>query len=342
MLQLENNTPFDSQFMMTSDRSGADILVLGVKATFTLLPQVVLAEEQAPLKAVDEYLSEPGISSLMYASEMLPPKPGSDIILNGHAYAPAGQPTRVIDTRLSIGEVFKTVRVFGDRLWVNGGISEPQPFEKIPLIYENAYGGTHHFAADKPLGPNSALAIETNPIGSGFIGKKTNNEMIGQALPNLEDPRYLIRVPTDKPTPMSYGYSSPGWQPRSSFSGTYDAQWTKTRAPFLPLDFDERFYLNGSAGLSFERTKFLGGEPVRLINLAAHADIQFNVPRYELKSFFRLDGHWHETTIAIETILIEPDLNRFSLVWKAQFNCDKKARRVSNIRVDARSIQHDS
>jgi len=341
MLQLENNTPFDSQFMMTSDSNGADILVLGVKGTFTLLPQTVLAEEQVPLKAVDEYLGDPGVSSLMYASEMLPPKPGSDIILNGHAYAPAGQLTRVIDTRLSIGDVAKTVRVFGDRLWVNGGISEPQPFEKIPLVYENAYGGTHHFAVDKPLGPDSSTAIPTNPVGKGFIGKRTNHEMIGQMLPNLEDPRYLIRVPTDKPDPMSYGYSLPGWQPRSAFCGSYDEQWAKTRAPFLPLDFSERFYLNGSAGLSFERTKFAGGEPVRLINLATQADIQFNVPCYEMKSFFRLDGHWYEMVMAIETILIEPDLNRFSLIWKTQFNCDKKVRRVSDIRVDARSVQHE-
>jgi len=334
MLQLENNTPFESQFMMNSDTTGADNLVLGVKATFSILPKVVLAEEQVPLKAVDEYLGEPGLSSLVYASEMLPPKPGSDIILNGHAYAPGGQATGMLDTQLSIGESSKTIRVFGDRLWINGGISEPQVFEKMPINYEHAFGGTHHFAPDKPLASDSALAIEANPIGKGFIGKRSNKNMIGQGLPNLEDPRYLIRVPSDQPRPMSYGYTLPGWQPRSRFAGTYDVKWTKTRAPFLPLDFDQAFYLNGSEGLSFERRKFLGGEAVRLINLASQADIQFTLPSYALKSYFKLDKKWYEAALAIETILIEPDLNRFSLIWKTQFNCDKKARRVSTIRVD--------
>jgi len=334
MLQLENNTPFESQFMMSSDKNGADILVLGVKATFSILPSVVLAEEQVPLKAVDEYAGEPGLSSLVYASEMLPPKPGSDVILNGHAYAPKGQATGVVDTQLSIGDTSKTIRVFGDRLWINGGISEPQVFEKMPINYEHAFGGTHHFAPDKPLAADSALAVMTNPIGKGFLGKRTNQNMIGRALPNLEDPRYLIRVPTDQPRPMSYGYTLSGWQPRSRFAGTYDAQWTKTRAPFLPLDFDPAFYLNGSEGLSFERRNFLGGEAVRLINLASQEDIQFTLPSYALKSYFKLDNNWYEAALAIETILIEPDLNQFSLIWKTQFNCDKKARRVSTIRVD--------
>jgi hypothetical protein len=40
-------------------------------------------------------------------TEMLLPKPGSDIILNGHAYVPRGEHASVIDTRLSIGKVSK-------------------------------------------------------------------------------------------------------------------------------------------------------------------------------------------------------------------------------------------
>jgi len=335
MLQLDNKTPFDSQIMLTTNPQGAEVIVLAVKATFTLLPTVSVAAEQLPLSLEDEYLADPASSSLRYASDMLLPKPGSDLILNGHAYAPNGQKVEVIDTHLSIANISKTLRVFGDRLWINGGISAPVPFDKMPLIYENAYGGVHHFQPDKPIAPDSAIAFATNPLGKGFIGKRKNNEMIGEALPNLEDPRHLMRVPYDQPNPMNYGYTLPIWEPRKNYAGTYDENWNKTRAPYLPVDFDERFFLNGSAGLSFERTRFEGGETVRLINLMEGcADIQFELPSCSLGSTFRLDGKWHESPLAIETIVIEPDLNHFFIVWKTVFNCNKKQLRVTDIRVD--------
>lgn len=334
MLQLDNKTPFDSQITLTTNPKGADVIVLAVKATFSILPHVEVAEEQIPLSLEDEHIDDPASSSVLYASEMLLPKPGSDVILNGHAYVPDGQRAGVIDTYLSIGDVSKTIRVFGDRLWIHGGQSEPIPFEKMPLIYENAYGGVHHFQSDKPLGSDSAVAIAENPIGKGFIGKRMPKEMIGQHLPNLEDPRYLIRTPQDQPTPMCYG-SIPGtWVPRKNYAGTYDEQWSKTRAPFLPLDFDERFFLNGSKGLSFERKTFVGGEPVRLINLMqAQADVQFNLPVCHLESAFKFLGKWHEVPLKIETILIEPDENRFCIIWKTAFNCNKKPLKVSDVRV---------
>lgn len=335
MLQLDNKTPFDSQIMLTTNPKGADVIVLAVKATFSLLPDVSVAQTQIPLRMEDVHIDDPASSSLIYASEMLLPKPGADVILNGHAYAPGGQAVGVIDTRLSIGETSKTVRVFGDRIWLHGGQSEPAPFNKMPLIYENAFGGVHHYSVDKPVGRDSAIGFYTNPLGKGFIGKRKNNEMVGEHLPNLEDPRCLIRSPQDQPAPMSYGYVSSTWAPRKSYAGTYDENWEKSRSPFLPLDFDERFFLNGSTGLSLERATFAGGEPVRLINLSAEqSDIQFQLPVCPLETVFKFNGQWVSSPVAIETILIEPDLNQFCIVWKTAFSCNKKQLRVSDIKVD--------
>lgn len=334
MLQLTNKTPFDSQIMLTSDKNGADVVVLGVKATFSILPEVAIAKEQVPLILEDQYLGDPLTTSLKYASEMLMPKPGADLVLNGHAYAPNGQKTGVVDTLLSVGQLSKTLRVFGDRLWIHGGQSEPQTFEKIPLIYENAYGGVHHFQPDKPIAADSALAVSENPIGKGFIGKRSNKDMIGQHLPNIEDPRQLIRTPYDKPRPTGYGYIPSSWAPRKNFAGTYDQQWTKTRAPFLPTDFDERFFLSGSEGLSLERQTFKGGEAVRLINLMeGYADVQCHLPVCPLSAKFKFEMQWHDADMPIETILIEPDENRLIIIWKTHFLCNKKPLKVSEVSV---------
>lgn len=341
MLQLDNQTPFASQIMLTNNPKGEDVIVLAVKASFSILPNVALLQEQIPLKLADEHRDDPASSSLLFASEMLYPKPGSDVVLNGHAYVPEGKNTGAIDTRLSIGDTSKTVRVYGDRLWIHGGQSEPIPFQKMPLIYENAYGGMHHFQPDKPVGSDSVLAVAENPIGKGFNGKRQNPDMVGQHLPNLEDPRYPIRTPQDQPSPMSYGYVPSSWEPRKKYAGTYDEQWSKNRAPFLPLDFDERFFLNGSKGLSFERKTFTGGEPVRLINLMqAQADVQFNLPVCHLDTTFKFQGEWYDVPVAIETILIEPDENCFSIIWKTAFNCNKKPLKVSEVRVAFKRQPH--
>ena len=341
MLQLDNKTSFDSQIMLTNNPKGEEVVVLAVKATFTLLPSVMIADEQIPLCLADEHVDAPASSSLRYASEMLLPKPGADVVLNGHAYVPDGKRASMIDTQVSIGNVSKTVRVFGDRLWLHGGQSAPALFDKMPLLYENAFGGLHHYQTDKPIGPDSAVAFYTNPLGKGFVGKRNNQEMIGERLPNLEDPRYLIRTPQDQPTPMNYGYTAAAWKPRKNYAGTYDDHWSKKRAPFLPLDFDDRFFLTGSAGLSFERSSFVGGEPVRLHNLMQkQADVQFNLPVCPLETAFKFSGQWYDSPNAIETILIEPDENRFCMIWKTAFNCNKKTLKVSDVRVDYKRNIH--
>ena len=52
--------------------------------------------------------------------------------------------------RLSVAERQKTLRIFGNRLWQNGAITAPQPFESMPIVYEYAFGGTHEVDSDQP------------------------------------------------------------------------------------------------------------------------------------------------------------------------------------------------
>jgi hypothetical protein len=47
-----------------------------------------VAEKQVPLTRADKCYSEPEKSSIRYASDIVPEKPGTDVILIGHAYAP--------------------------------------------------------------------------------------------------------------------------------------------------------------------------------------------------------------------------------------------------------------
>ena len=41
---------------------------------------------------------------------------------------------------------------------------------------------------------------------------------------------------------MALGPLSRGWPQRARFAGTYDDEWLADVFPFLPKDFDERYY----------------------------------------------------------------------------------------------------
>jgi len=68
-------------------------------------------------------------------------KPGTDVVLVGHAYAGA-RPEARVDVSLDVGPLRKIVRVTGDRVWTRAGMawiaSRPVPFQRLPLVYERA------------------------------------------------------------------------------------------------------------------------------------------------------------------------------------------------------------
>src|SRR3712207_9360361 len=70
-----------------------------------------------------------------------------------------------MDVRVSVGPASKTVRVFGDRVWDAGPAGAATkwvaPFERMPLVWERAFGG----ADQTDRGPT---ADPRNPVGTGF------------------------------------------------------------------------------------------------------------------------------------------------------------------------------
>ena len=112
-------------------------------------------------------------------------------------------------------------------------------------FYERAFGGT-----DRSRVKDGILESEPrNPAGTGFLGKKTALPIDGVKLPNLEDPKDLISSSRSRPKPMGFGPLAPDWEPRRSFVGTYDEAWQKNRAPYLPNDFNPRFFNAAPADL---------------------------------------------------------------------------------------------
>src|SRR5262249_28789207 len=149
----------------------------------------------------------------------------------------------VIDVALKVGWLEKIVRVFGDRVWTRTlglySISTPRPFDRMPLVWERAFGGVDRSAEN----PADHVAEPRNPVGRGLfrhVGGEPPPSMDGAPLPNLEDPTSLVERPFDRPPPACFSWIAPSWAPRRKLAGTFDEAWKERRSPRLPADFDRR------------------------------------------------------------------------------------------------------
>jgi hypothetical protein len=337
MLQVRNETPFTPGMFMFPDERGVDTLYVVVKATFTLRGHTLaLAEQQCPLIIADECWGEPGQSSLKYASEAHLLKPGTDVLLVGAAHAPHGRPTESCLVSVRVGLAWQALQVFGERTWRGGlfspGISTPEPFTRMPLVWERAFGGTH-VVEDGPV-----LGEERNPVGQGFRGERSAVEMVDRPLPNLEDPRHLIGSISDTPAPVGVGAIAPAWQPRRGCAGTYDEQWQARRAPYLPRDFQPEFFHVAPSALRV-REGLKGGEPVELSNVSPEGTQRFALPRCELDVAVRIDRRSEHPVMRLETVLLEPEEARVCLTWRGAVECDKQALKVHEAHFQVRSMQ---
>jgi hypothetical protein len=323
VLQLENQTPFKATIAVLPDRFGVDTLYVIVKGTISLRPALSLAKEQAPLTMADEYRGDPANSSLRAGTDMHIGKTGTDVLLVGSARAPAGQAVRRMQVAIAVAGRQKTIVVTGDRVWRDGRPSHPQPFESMPLVWERAFGGVHRRE-------DRVLAEERNPVGCGFAGARSADEMQDQPVPNLEDPNALLQEVGQASDPVCFAPIAPAWLPRRAYAGTYDERWQRARAPYLPDDFNPRFFQCATPEFAFDRY-LQGGEPVQVFGVMPDGPIDFKVPDPRLTVRVIVAGAPEQPPANLETLSIEPDENRACFTWRAALPCDRKALKVQSI-----------
>ncbi|WP_224366122.1 DUF2169 family type VI secretion system accessory protein [Hyalangium versicolor] len=319
MPNLENLTRFSAVDLPSMNKEGEELLVICVAGRFDLPPAgrplnepPKPSEEQRPPVMEDVYWGEPGTSSLRYEGQTAYTRPGTDIYVSGHAWAPGGKPVSEMLAAVKVGPCQKGIRVFGTRVWYRGALglkaSAPRPFESMPLRYERSFGG-----AAQTTGKEPPASEPRNPVGLGFYGSA--KEAIEQPLPNLEDPLHLMRSPTERVQPTGFGPIARGWQPRLGFAGTYNEAWVENRAPLWPRDFDPRFFLAASPGL-VASPGLKGGEPVVLSGFSPDGQIAFPLPHHRLmvKTVFRHRVDRRE--MELDAVLLESEERALTLIWR--------------------------
>ena len=318
-MDLLNATRMQAGYTLGTEPSGRERLVVAVKGTF-VIPQkgeeAALAEEQLPLIEADSFTGEPGYSAPLHEVDYAPRKKRCDVLLNGTAYAPGGKPTARVTVGLKVGTMAKSFDVVGKRLWDAGSVSvDPGyagSFVKLPISYDKAFGGLDNFHADS----EEHRAFMPNPIGVGYHHHLYKEMVDGTPMPNTEERHQPIKSPRGPYWPMAFGPIGRGWEPRYKLAGTYDQNWVDKVFPFLPADFDEAYYQAAPADQQMAYPK--GGEEVRLVNLTPDGRTGFRLPRREVPVvFFLKDGGREEQQAVIDTLVIEPDEDRFTMTWRA-------------------------
>jgi len=204
-------------------------------------------------------------------SDFWPHKLATDVVVRGAAFAPEGTPTTQMTCSARVGDRLKEVRVFGSRRveWRGPGqpvIAAPEPFTKVSMTYDNAYGGIEvRLPMKLPQNIEELRRFDItdhpgiyprNLHGKGYLVLPEPAE--GALMPNLEDPRdlltprrLLVGDPTlwhQQPMPWCFDWTNPLMFPRMayySFAPPHpippEARLPDVDRGFLPADWRERF-----------------------------------------------------------------------------------------------------
>jgi len=353
------------------DDQGRPVLCVVAKRTYRLDVRpgssspapCLVAEEQLPLHTLEVDPADP--ETVLQDADIYPVKPLTDVIVRGHAYAP-GRATQM-GASVSVGKSTKVLAIIGDRrcsLSATGQIlfSPPTAFEKVPLLYNRAYGGVDKVAEANFGNPyaqilpyvsdhlkgsrHSPYRYPRNGVGRGYLIEPSADALEALMLPNIEDPEDLLspgrlavgstRRWPHMPLPWGTDWLSLACFPRIGFLGgttdyePFQGDFPEVRRGFIPQGYPRRGTQNemwhdrarnaGSLGLQLGpfTTQTIGDLEFRLANLhPRQPQLSFRLPKGGPRIMVDgRNGKLVPTEPVLHHIVIEPDLDRVSVLWR--------------------------
>ncbi|MFE8598002.1 DUF2169 family type VI secretion system accessory protein [Archangium violaceum] len=328
-----NTTGMQSGLCISTDKEARDHCIVVIKGTFLFDTQGAprLAEVQRPLIHADEHHGVPEETSILHECDFAMHKPRTDVLVHGHAIAPDGRMVERMLVRLELPGRRKDLLITGDRQWDRGLASlkptPPRPFDRMPLVYERAFGGSDH---SHPVPEHQGTELR-NPVGIGFRKNPHASATIGVSLPNIEDPRQPLERWDDRPVPAGFGTIGRNWQPRLTYAGTYDQHWLDNVYPFLPADFDPCYFQSapGDQQLAYLR----GGETIRCLGMTETGVWTVELPRVQTVVTFRLQDRQERLAPRLDTVLLDTDARAVIMTWRASIPLGKKLNRLREVHI---------
>jgi len=302
-MHIVNNTQakFSTVFSATSRPKRGDWrATLIMKAAYHLVQGGICVPDETTTPAAQGDDPADGDMAPRYATDFVPFKPKTDLLVAATAHAAGGKPVARLRASIAVNNRIKSLAVIGDRHWTIGPLgakpSEPAPFTKMPLGYERAFGGQ---------------SSRSNPVGRGAGVQQ------GQPLPNIEYLDRLIVQPTDRPNPAGFGPIGMTWKPRAEKLGTFNDTWKKTHWPWYPSDLDWSFFNSAPEDQQFPY--FRGDEKLAFENMhPEHPVYQTRLPGVQARVFVERVGGaaFEEVAVKLDTVWVDVEAEKLVLLWR--------------------------
>lgn len=276
-------------------------LVLACLASFPFAPHIRELLPETELWACAKANLPPGMPL-----DEARPKPRAEFLVHGSCFAEPRSPgaTRAREVTVTVGGMRKQLTVFGERHWKRTVHSDPAPFTRIPMTWENAFGGE---------------GCAENPLGKGFTPLEDGK----RPLPNVELHDEYICYPHDKPRPAGFGVLAPSWPPRREHAGTLDRSWFENHWPGHPDDMEAEFYMR-APGDQRMVDFFSGGEIFSIRGMHPEKEMVWGVlPAVRCRVFLMRRGQgkdappFQELEAKPDTLTLFPDHELGALTFRA-------------------------
>lgn len=305
-MDLVNKTRYSAGLSTTIIEQDLMMASLIVKASFSVKNGKLL-----PLKEQSWPIGQPIKTEFGEFDEDSPfRKQGIDVILLGKAYPRSADSINRARVELQVGKLTYAMDIYGDRRWVRSGnnlvASEAEPFESIPLTWENAYGGTC------PV-ETGDMPFHSNPVGRGFyLSEETAEDGL---LPNIEDFENPIRNWQDQPVPLGVAPLSRDSSLRILNSAEFDDD---AKPPKLKV-IKPSYYNNANPDLILSKSP-PSGTLIRATGVRpGGADMAFSLPGGTFHTYVQLAGRSFVFPCHLESIVLLTELEQVMLGFRCCF-----------------------
>lgn len=325
---LVNNTPLPAAIVANGEDDSMVSLFVAA-ATFRIAGgHLALDEEQIPLLLV----APPPIVGDAYHT-----KDGASVCAIGYAYAPSGKAQQSA-VRLTVGEAQQSILVFGKRVWRAGvgdlAPTSPLPFDRVPMTWELAYGGSiwrkgaliKLASGEEAILPGHDEACALNLDGIGFYPERA--DAIDQPLPQLEDPEALITSYRDRPDPVCFA-------PYPLHGGM------RARSVVIDdhLDLEHRGRMLSRAAPRATFDDLPPGTRVVLEGMRpSGAALAFTLPPAPVTAEVQVGGVKQRLALHVDAVDIDAETSRVRIVYRALFAYALIQYEERNLRVEANEV----
>lgn len=311
--------------------------VLAAKGTFKILPD---GQCEPDLENPYPMFKEDQETPLgLLPRDDFPKQDNLDIIVLGNAYPENKRPVSQMMVSIQVGSIKRILAISGDRYWHEDKITEPLPFDIMPITYANAHGGKVEVEIDD--GSFVSVADPRNQEGKGFHAEQMMpgiNEQFKapegfpkfdktRPLPNIENPDQLISSPTDSPDPAYWAtvpLSTAVHAFRSMGLGPEDLNNPHLLEEETTINTTPTLYHRAHPSLDLDIEKLKPNTEVVLKGLSPSGEIHFSLPNQEVWADILLGEKIVEKKLRADTIVILPEEMRFYIVYRYCFSYEYK------------------